>query len=1090
MGQPTSRMVEGISTAHTEAVNRILEHIPPAQRPEALRICRQLIERCGTNAPDALRGFSAIVSSERFIPSMLGTVALIASRAGPDPVHAITAFERLLSSERFNRNVHEAARLSIVRAGPDSSEALRALYFLVENPSFSARSLDLALPDRFVRFLDAAIRAGGPEAYMSIRCMGSMFCNPAFTPSDLTARSADSFARMIRQARTDTVARSLDTLEVLSTVLANSAIDPHALGHDAIANLIRMTGAVSLNFGQQDSSYEDSLRLFRLIVGNRHFNLDMVAEGGLFSTFITASPNRLSVFLDFMRAVRRSPHILEIATEIAGSQNAADSMRLLVAISENPALSPFLLREDAGRRIMAVSAALRRCNNVPAEDLEGAGRIPSAMFLLASIVRDERVTLHGFQRLLSLCNALDTQADVGLLMVHEYLMRAPDASDVPASRPGGGAPVLPRRREFPSDDELAAIPAFISLAGSGLPSPSPENARTIDNQTPPWHRLSHSLGVIARTRNFNFAMVRDGGLLPLVLERCNPDDVPPVLSRLMVTLDDQAFTPGLEQFLTIIIRPIRRADANSHWNVFRTLNVFYDMAGSMQDEGRILPTIISAVRNNPALTDSVMSIYTTLLRTHSFDALLRTPAFAQRVVRLLAGAGRREDRARFTREFERLASAGSTFTPEIFARVERMVRIAGPLSGNVLHAVNVAHTHTDRLPGQSLATMLSSENISFIIAMVRAAPANSRQDVAFAVGKAFQDLSGRRTGQEIALQHRLLECFTAFIHGAGDQAGGLAQVFPAAMESVFSRQRINPAQVLLLSPETARRYGEWSRTYLSSVPAAHRSRAVDSLSLLFGTILQDERFSTLLLERPQSFQAGRALAERLTGGFVTPEVAMNFALAIETIGVQRATVLYQRFGIQHFARYPTEVLLRQYERSMGRSTRPTVLAIFPDYDYNGAFYPAGERLGDLSGRFDTIIYERGTENGFYHAAADFRRNFGRTGNLIIAGHGSPESVRLGEDSDEGRLDISDEARITALREVLLPGSSTVLVSCSTGRDEHSIGALFSRLLGSTLYAPIVPSNISRFGIAGEHISASFFDASSVFSAGRRAGQSK
>jgi hypothetical protein len=1074
-------------------VNGILERLPQAQRPEALRVCRTIIERCGENAPEALRRFAAIASSERFTPSMLGTVSLIATRAGPDVVSTLTAFERLLSSEKFNRHVHEAARLSIIRAGQDSTEALRALYFLVENPSFSGRALDVALPDRFVRFLDTAMRAGGGEAYMAIRCMGSLFCNPAFGPADLSPRSAESFSRQIRQVRSDSPPYHLDALEALSTLLANSAIDPHAISPEVVADLIRMTHVISEGYPSTTPQRDDPMRMFRLIIGNRRFSLGMIASDGVFSSFLSsstpASSSSLSVFLDFMHAIRRNPRALEIASELARSENPADCMRLLIAISSNPSLSPFLEMGDAAQRIIRIAASLRSCYSVSADDAGGVGSRASGVQLLADLARDERVTLQGFQRLLTLSQSLGPQADAGLYIVRQYLAIPPEQSQGLAAHRAGADGSRMVQRSFPSDDELAAIPALIAQAGSLLPpAHAPAHSGEAIPQSEevhPWYQMSHMLGAIVNARGFRMSMLGRGGLLPLILDRCFPDDALPAMSRFAVILDSRDYAPGMEAFLESIIRPMRRSEAVSERNVFRTLNIFFDLMGVVQPDDRFLPALAEALRSHPALADSAMQIYGSLLRNESFAGLLENPAFARRVVTMAAMVGSGHGRHTFMHEFEILAVSDDSFTPELFARIERLIRIAGPDSGSVLRAIVQAHRRGDNSPGQTLQTMLSNENLSFIIAMVRVAPTDSRDDVASAIGAAFRELSGRRTGQEIALQHRLLQTYQEFIRGAGDQAGALARVFPHAMDSVISRQSINPSQVMMLSLETARHYGEWARAFLAQVPQDHREEAVVNISVLFGSILSDERLSGLLFERPQSFEAGRQLAQRLIGGFISPEVGLNFAYAIETIGAERAATLYRRFGIRHFARYSPQLLNRLYERAKGRSTRPAVLAVFPDSDYNGAFYSAGRRLDGLLGDFDVILYERDTESGFFAAAADFRRSFGQTPSIIIGGHGSPESIRLGNETDEGMLDLTDRDKMGSLRDVLLPNSSMVLVSCSTGRDENSIGAMLSRLLGTTLYAPTTPSNVSEFRASDGRVRATFVEQTGVFSSGRQ-----
>jgi hypothetical protein len=1099
--------VESLPPAQAGIVNGILERLPQAQRPEALRVCRTIIERCGENAPEALRRFAAIASSGHFTPSMMGTVSLIATRAGPNVVSTLTAFERLLSSEKFNRHVHEAARLSVIRAGTDSSEALNALYNLVDNPSFSTASLNIALPDRFLRFLDSAIRAGGDEAYMSIRAMASLFCNPNFGPADLTARFAASFGRQIAIIRADGGANSLEALESFSTLLANSSINPREITESAAHAFTSLTIFVlertQIEYSPDTpDSTENSMRTFRLIIGSRGLSLPMLSDGGLLSAFLHSRlmpmPSSLDMFHDFMRAARRTPRALEMATHWATSFTGAvlhpAVLHLLTSIASNPSLSPLFDDPESEGRLFSIITSFERGHLTGVWNGSSfplvAREMPAAL-VLSELVRDPRVTLHGFEQIVSMMESLGEFADVGVSILQQYMYDSP-------------------QRGFPSDAELAGIPACIRQIESMVPpqhragpagphpapfqeggaasSPEEEAGRSFTNPiTSSWSGLSLSLGVLVATPGFNIQMLGSDGLIPALLERCNWDDVRPALSRLSLILGNESYHASMESFLRDIIHHSRRSERPiSYHSAFRYLNIFYDLLQAPNFDRRCLPVLSEAVRRNPGRVSPAMEIYASLSRNPSFRSLLQTPAFAERAVRLAAGAGSGEGRQSFLRSFNALATLPG-FTPALFERVERLTGIAGPDSGSVMLAIVISSLSRSDGPGQPLSKMLSDEFISFLTAMVRIAPAASRGEVASALGTAFNNLSGQRTGQELELQMRLLATFREFILGAGDQAVLLADVFPKVMASVFSRQSITPAQVQLLSPEASRRYGAWARTYLRSVPRGSRAEAVEGVAIMFGSIANNDPLYSLMFDRPESFEAGRRLAERVIGGFAPPEVCLNFAYAIETIGAERATVLYQRFGIRHFARYSTEVLNRLYERASGRSTRPAALVVLPEYDYNGAFYVAGRRLDALLRDFDVIIYERDSEQGFFSAASDFSRSFGRTNTLIIGGHGSPDSVRLGAATDEGMLDLTDADQITALRGTLSPNSSIILISCSTGRDENSIGALFSRLLGATLYAPTTPSNVANFRISGGRVSATFEHRTGVFSSGRQTG---
>ncbi|MCI0503307.1 hypothetical protein L0Y65_01190 [Candidatus Micrarchaeota archaeon] len=792
MGGPAQRYFESLPPAQAEIVNGILDRLPQAQRPDALRVCRAIIERCGENAPEALRRFANIASSEHFAPSMLGTVSLIATRAGSNVVSTLNAFERLLSSDKFNRHVHEAARLSVIRAGADSNEALHALYFLIDNPSFTSRDIDISLPDRFSGFLDSAILAGGDQPYMAIRVMGRLFCNRNFVPADLSLPFAESFARQIGIIRADAGANRLEALEAFSALICNGSIRPReiteAAAHSvaALTNLVIERTASSVNDGSNVS--EGPMRNFCLILGSSVFSLPMISEYGLLSAFLQfellSMPSALDMFHEFMRAARRAPGVLELATQRAekssGSVVHPGILHLLTSIASNASLSPmFEDTANAGRFLSKVLSFKVHLFGALSDEHPSIIHEMPVVFVLSELARIESITPREWNRALSFADSLGDNADVGLYLLQRYMSGSPG-------------------REFPNESSLSGLSALVrQISAFGPVEGSPASSSDVDSIG----RLSAIAGTVLASVNFDMGMLEQSGLIPNI-----------------------------------------------------------------------------------------------------------------------------------------------------------------------------------------------------------------------------------------------------------------------------------------------RRFGEWARSYIQSVPQGERQWAINDLSRTFRSMLASSDLSAMLLNNPERFQDGQRLARQLIGGYVPPEICFNFAYAISTIGVERTTALYRRFGIRHFARYSPEILGRLYERASGRSARPAVLAIYPENDYNGAFYFEGRRLDSLLSDFDVVIYERDTEAGFFSAATDFSRSFGRTSTLIVAGHGSPNGIRFGKETDAGMLDLTDAREITALRSVLLPHPTIVLQACSTGKDRRSISGLLSRTLGGVLYAPRTPGNTSHFHISRGRVSATYNVDVGIFIFGREAGE--
>ncbi len=103
------------------------------------------------------------------------------------------------------------------------------------------------------------------------------------------------------------------------------------------------------------------------------------------------------------------------------------------------------------------------------------------------------------------------------------------------------------------------------------------------------------------------------------------------------------------------------------------------------------------------------------------------------------------------------------------------------------------------------------------------------------------------------------------------------------------------------------------------------------------------------------------------------------------------------YNIEHFARYPKEVLV---EMSRSRDDAgPWGLIIVAKADHNGAFY-SPENLAKLKnqvgGSFKMRIVEAGTVEEAQELTAKLTRAHGRAGYCMIGGHGSSVSIQFGE----------------------------------------------------------------------------------------------
>lgn len=158
-------------------------------------------------------------------------------------------------------------------------------------------------------------------------------------------------------------------------------------------------------------------------------------------------------------------------------------------------------------------------------------------------------------------------------------------------------------------------------------------------------------------------------------------------------------------------------------------------------------------------------------------------------------------------------------------------------------------------------------------------------------------------------------------------------------------------------------------------------------------------------------------------------------------------ILSEEFGISHFARYPEELLVRQYDQ---RNTYvPYGVIMYPTGDDNGAFYNQTEILRNfgqqIEGRYAVRVYEAG---GKYEAAKSFAKANKKYGSgykisfAVIGGHGSPTSINFAREGTESTRLINSDIRGKGLarlaKDYFVEAPSVALFSCGTGMNPSGI----------------------------------------------------
>ncbi len=244
---------------------------------------------------------------------------------------------------------------------------------------------------------------------------------------------------------------------------------------------------------------------------------------------------------------------------------------------------------------------------------------------------------------------------------------------------------------------------------------------------------------------------------------------------------------------------------------------------------------------------------------------------------------------------------------------------------------------------------------------------------------------------------------------------------------------------------------------------------------LFKLVLEKQPAASISLERMLAYNEdflqnlGAILsyygrAKELASDKNNVELCLNMAYALATIGEERAKELNSYFGIEYFARYSAETLeiLHANIHPRHQAEKPLLLAVFNKNDGNGAFYSEGQELEQLTKYYRLLVVEVDTEDKFYGFIADIPASYGRISALIIGGHGKPEEVLMGADTEKGKIDLTDISELETVRASFIANLIVILVSCSTGSNPKSLSAMLSKAWNARSFAPRIPSSKTHY----------------------------
>lgn len=1027
--------------SHLELATSIISRLPAAQQSSMRQIISLLSERYGDRVGDSLIYLDRITLSENFRPSHIGTLRLIVDRGGENVESALSEFDRLIQLDKFNPHVHAAARLAVIRSGENCHEAIRALYFLISNPSFTERSLTIALPSRFINYLNTAIRNGGDTQYLAIRAMGSMFANSCFTPSELDAAGARSFGTVLRMVRESSDINHIHAMDALCSLLGNGHIRPQDFTSAHAQTLGRLVSIVVEYTRALDvSSNDETLRRLNLVLGHRIFNLDMLLENGLLSRAVNGSTsNMLEILNSFhmvMSRARRQPEVLSVVADlISRDVDPVVAFYLVSAVSSNSSLAPLLQTSDFAERLATIVTLLYDSTELSISSDSSAvsrfiptsGSIPEefnempSLGSFYSMLRSDQFTPSIFTRFEEIASSLEEDAELGVHLIAACF-----------SRPGF--------RAIDANSKLFSAILSLTRRVSGI--------ATFDYQV---------LYNLLSSRNFRSSMIETGGLIPSLLSVQSEDNVELSLGNIRAIIENLG---NGRQTISLIRQAIRFGGRDA--SAF--LTILARISSNSQFRRSDISSMLEFIRITGPLSPLSIGLFEDMLNSLVFCDQAHSAEFVRRLARLvvrskgssISEAGIAIDSIAGILRISPMRLLVDHFNPdrtqslsvELMDQLYFASQISGPLAFRIFDCLRAVSSNGET----DLITIFEPRYIQFLVA----------------VELVFQAHGG-------ALEQQLHDSFAAHLLSEGNQFDILAGQSSAAIsfiEGVVSGAgRSAPEAIQAVIPMLTRgisiggpepeELGLFIQRYLSTVPSGQRDVAMAGLQEMFTSIPLE--LLNFLIDEPELFARGRHLARRLMGGGLNdPTIFLNFAYAIDEIGEEMASALYRSYGVRYFARYSDDMLEHMYENIEG-STRPTIFVTYPHHDGNGAFYREGRVLDQLREHYNVVVYEVGDEGAFYTAVRDFGRRYGTTSTIIIAGHGNPGSIRLGSDEETGMLDLSDEQEFRLLRSILRRSGTVILDSCSTGANEAAIGAMVSRVLGARLFAPRVPSRLISFG---------------------------
>lgn len=237
-------------------------------------------------------------------------------------------------------------------------------------------------------------------------------------------------------------------------------------------------------------------------------------------------------------------------------------------------------------------------------------------------------------------------------------------------------------------------------------------------------------------------------------------------------------------------------------------------------------------------------------------------------------------------------------------------------------------------------------------------------------------------------------------------------------------------------------------------------------------ILQGKSFS---FSEDESADIVRAWIASTEFDAIGDRVERNLNTMYELEKLESGSVKYlnNKFGINCFGRYPTEMLVEQY-RSRDDKESPYGLIFYPHGDHNGAFYSDGKVLSDFfkqlqqikrgdGTKYNVRIFECKNLFSLGRGVVSSFREYGKIHFAVIGGHGSKNGLWFGNSESVSKSDIIRGEGIHRSIDFFIPQPPIVLVACSAGM-EGGIAEEISKLSGGEVQGASENTSLDKLSV--------------------------